>query len=133
MEIVQAVLKSGEGVNFYDEDLFQHKPTRASNKQQPSTPSDVMYSALCLPVYDRENKVIAVVLTINKQGSGGCQFSREDERTMGTLCTQVSESMDNLYRRPEEHNTFEENLQSFRYHTDLPIRRLIGPGSFSVL
>jgi hypothetical protein len=41
------------------------------------------------------------------------------------LCAKVSEAMENLYRRPEEHNSFDQNLDSLRAHGAIPVKEVL--------
>lgn len=36
--------------------------------------------------------------------------------------TQLSEALENLYRRPEDHNSFEQNIEATAAHAAVPLR-----------
>jgi len=96
--LLNAAVTSGEAVHLV------HSPT--TNQSAPiiqckkTGKSSLVKNALCCPVYDGNRKVIALMVAINHKSPAG--FDRDSELLAAHLCTQVSEAMDNLYRRPEE-------------------------------
>ena len=44
---------------------------------------------------------------------------------MVNVCVQLSEALDNLYRRPEEHNSFEQNAQALTVHAEAAVRHVL--------
>ena len=52
-------------------------------------------------------------------------FGPEEERMMVNVCVQCSEALDNLYRRPEEHNSFEQNAQALTVHAEAAVRHVL--------
>jgi hypothetical protein len=46
----------------------------------------------------------------------------EHEPSTNHRHTQLSEALENLYRRPEDHNSFEQNVEATAAHAAVPVR-----------
>ena len=136
-ELLLPVLHHGQAVNYTAAPSSSASSSSASSSSASSSPSSLSHphNALSWPVLDREGKLVAVAIALNHRTGGREKKEKEvgglytsfgpvEERMMVNLCVQLSEALDNLYRRPEEHNSFEQNADALAVHGGVGLRHV---------